>query len=200
MESGLKHTDECPISGKRADALAQVDPRLPTEYVVSALKIMGFFRGSLKEASAEFQKSIGARPTGVLNPLQRVRAIQVAAERNHAASQNRLGVMYVKGIGVPRNFVRAEKWFKLAADQMNAPANFHLSVLYSEGARGVAQDKDKATRFHVRAMAAGFRPSMAEFRKLIDAARYKSGRDEATYREPRFHCSSELKGSACPGE
>jgi TPR repeat protein len=184
MESGLKHTDECPVSSAWSDALSRVDSQLPMAYVVSALRFLGFFRGSLKEASAEFQKSIGETPTGYLNETQKVRAIQAAALRGHAPAQNRLGVMYVKGIGVAKNFVRAEKWFELAADQQSAAANYHLSVIYSEGARGVPQDKDKATRYHVRAMAAGFRPSMREFSRLIESGARKPGGENPASVEP----------------
>jgi hypothetical protein len=198
MESGLKHTDECPVSAAWSDALSRVDSQLPMEYVVSALRLLGFYRGSLKEASAEFQKSIGETPTGHLNEMQKVRAIQAAALRGHAPSQNRLGVMYVKGIGVAKNFVRAEKWFELAADQQSAAANYHLSVIYSEGARGVPQDKDKATRYHVRAMAAGFRPSMREFSRLVNSGARKPGGDTPGGVEPR-PCRGELRGSSCVG-
>ena len=47
----------------------------------------------------------------------------------HAA----LAGMYVPGRGVPENDVEAVKWYRLAAEQGEASAQFALGVMYLEG-------------------------------------------------------------------
>jgi hypothetical protein len=51
-----------------------------------------------------------------------VRWYRAAAEQGHARAQFNLGVMDVKGQGVPVDFAAAAKWWKLAADQRDADA------------------------------------------------------------------------------
>jgi TPR repeat protein len=46
-----------------------------------------------------------------------VKWFQQAAEQNHAAAQNMLGVAYANGHGVPQNSVEAARWYRKAADQ-----------------------------------------------------------------------------------
>jgi TPR repeat protein len=47
--------------------------------------------------------------------------------------------MYAKGQGVVQDDVEAVKWYKLAAAQENAAAQYNLGLMYYKG-RGVAQD------------------------------------------------------------
>ncbi len=42
-----------------------------------------------------------------------------------------MGKLYAYGFGVPQNFRRAIKWYKLSAEQGNADAQFALGMLYS---------------------------------------------------------------------
>jgi len=55
-----------------------------------------------------------------------------AARRGHAQSAELTGVMYRRGIGVPRNFVKARKWLERAAIRGSLEPNFELALLYSE--------------------------------------------------------------------
>ncbi len=38
-----------------------------------------------------------------------------AAEQGHAGAQMRLGVMYIEGIGVPKDYILAYMWLNLSA-------------------------------------------------------------------------------------
>jgi hypothetical protein len=51
--------------------------------------------------------------------------------------------MYYEGKGVPQNHVEAAKWFRLAADQGNADAQYNLGVAYANG-QGVPQNYAEA--------------------------------------------------------
>lgn len=55
-----------------------------------------------------------------------------AARRGHAQSAELTGVMYRRGIGVDRNFVKARKWLERAAIRGSLEPNFELALLYSE--------------------------------------------------------------------
>ena len=52
-------------------------------------------------------------------------------------------MMYKEGKGVTQNFERAFLWFKLAAKQGDAEAQFRLGLMYFEG-QGVTQNYEKA--------------------------------------------------------
>lgn len=70
-------------------------------------------------------------------------------------SQFKLGVMFDRGEeGVAQNYAEAFKWFKLAAENRNADAQFKLGMMYEEG-RGVAQDYAEAVQWYQHAAAQG---------------------------------------------
>ena len=50
-----------------------------------------------------------------------------------------MGVLYAYGEGVPQDFAEASKWYRKAADQGNAKAQYHLGLMYAKG-RSVPQD------------------------------------------------------------
>jgi TPR repeat protein len=78
--------------------------------------------------------------------------------------------MYAHGIGVLRNYVRAESWFKKAADQRFGAALYHLGVLYKVGPDGIHQDLSKANDYMTASALAGFRPTMNQLGDLLALA------------------------------
>ncbi len=89
-----------------------------------------------------------------------MRAVQTAAIRGDAASQNALGVMYAHGIGVITNYVRAEYWFQKG----RGPAQWRRALSswcsLQAGPDGIHQDLSKANDFFTASALAGFRPTM----------------------------------------
>ena len=179
--SGVPYTDECHVDLDHQRALAVAEAGIPPRDVQQALWFLGwstvpFARwaavngGSEFKAIARFQATIGDDPTGRLTAPQIVRLIRAAAERGDAASQNTLGVMYAKGVGVPINYVRAEYWFQKAADQRYAAAMYHLGVLYKAGPAGIKQDLSKANDYFTASALAGFKPTMNQLEQLLAAA------------------------------
>jgi TPR repeat protein len=62
------------------------------------------------------------------------------AEKGDAIAQYKLGSSYLSGSGgVQQDYAEAANWFKLAAVQGLAAAQFDLGYLYQEG-KGVAKD------------------------------------------------------------
>ena len=56
------------------------------------------------------------------------------------------GVFYVNGQGVPKDYGKAAHWFRLAANQGNARAQYSLGLLYYKG-QGVPKDHGKGAHW-----------------------------------------------------
>ena len=66
--------------------------------------------------------------------------------------------MYDKGQGVPQDYKTAVKWYRLAAEQGDADAQYNLGVMYDKG-RGVPQDYKTAVKWYRLAAEQGFAPA-----------------------------------------
>lgn len=64
-----------------------------------------------------------------------------------AKEQFRVGMMYFRGKGVPLNYEEAEKWFRLAAEQGDAFAQYKLGDLYEHGVESTSAREESANRF-----------------------------------------------------
>ena len=53
----------------------------------------------------------------------------IDANQGNVLAQYRIGYMYANGIGVPKNEEEALKWYRLAADQGYASAQFNLGAM-----------------------------------------------------------------------
>jgi len=62
--------------------------------------------------------------------------------------------MYAKGQGVPQDYIKAVKWYRLSADQSEPFAQFSLGLMYFEG-HGVPQDYVMAYKWWSLAAAQG---------------------------------------------
>ena len=71
----------------------------------------------LAEGRAAYQRGDHATAFSELRPL---------AEQGRSAAQNLLGVMYARGQGVAKDEVEAAKWFRKAAVQGDAYAQYAL--------------------------------------------------------------------------
>ena len=65
-------------------------------------------------------------------------------------AQFNLGVMYHIGEGVPRDYVQAMQWYRLAAEQEHIGAQYNLGLMYAKG-QGVSQDHVEAANWYRRA-------------------------------------------------
>ena len=166
--SGVPYTDECYVNLDRQKALVAAATELPRGAVERALNFLGWT--ATAQGVQRFQATLVDAPTGRLTAAESVRAIQSAAIRGDAASQNALGVMYAHGIGVLRNYVRAEYWFKKSADQRYGAALYHLGVLYKAGPDGIHQDLSRANDYMTASALAGFRPTMNQLGDLLAIA------------------------------
>ena len=79
--------------------------------------------------------------------VRRFKATKIKAEEGYEEAQSELGHMYSGGLGVPKNYKKAAKWYRKAAKQGHTLAQFELGEMYS-GGLGVPKDKVKAAKWY----------------------------------------------------
>jgi len=85
-----------------------------------------------------------------------MRLLRPLADRGDPKAQNRIGVMYQRGSGVPPDYTDAVSWFRQAADQGDADAQNNLAFMYLYG-RGVSKDYISAYMWFSLAASGGVR-------------------------------------------
>ena len=77
--------------------------------------------------ASDFATALDAFKRGdVLSALEDFHTL---ADRGNPKAQLKLGLIYAKGQGVPRDLAQAHMWFALAADQGSSPASQNLDLL-----------------------------------------------------------------------
>lgn len=109
-------------------------------------------------AAADFKQGLEAYQSG--NMPAALQAWLPDAEWGDANAQFNVGLVYSKGSEtLPRDYSRAAEWYRKAAGQRMATAQFNLGVLYASG-QGVEKDESKAAALYRQAAEQG----------LVDAA------------------------------
>ena len=73
------------------------------------------------------------------------------AEKGDPTAQYELGVMYQNGEGLPQNYSKAVKWFRMAAEQGDSNAQYSLGLKYSVG-HGIPQNYSEAAKWSLARM------------------------------------------------
>ena len=87
------------------------------------------------------------------------------AQAGDALAQNVLGMAYKYGIGTEQNHAVSLEWFRKAADQEDADAQFNLGRIYGKAtgtyakARAAPQDDVEAVRWYRRSAEQDYRPA-----------------------------------------
>ena len=119
---------------------------LAATVLVFSATLLGWGQDNASEAAAQ------------LTSPDEVSAAVQKAKHGDVQSQNLLGMAYATGSGVPKDEEEAAKWFKKAASQGLAAAQFNLAGLYWEG-HGVWQNAKTAVRWCGAAAAQGYAPA-----------------------------------------
>jgi TPR repeat protein len=61
------------------------------------------------------------------------KVVRKSAEEGDVSAQNRLGLLYDEGTGVPQDYRQAKEWFEKAAKQGHVGAQVNLGTLYLQG-------------------------------------------------------------------
>lgn len=113
--------------------------------------------------SADFQKGIDAVQKG--DHATALKEWKPLAEQGDARAQFRLGQMYHRERGVPRDYKIAVKWYILASEQGHIQAQTNLGVMLTTG-RGVGKSKTGAYKWWSIAASQGHKKA-EELRDMI---------------------------------
>ena len=70
--------------------------------------------------------------------------LRTKAEQGDTVSQFKLGNIYYNGKNVPINYTEALQWYKKAALQGHADAQFNLGLMYDKGHIGIPKNNENA--------------------------------------------------------
>ena len=113
--------------------------------------------------SADYQKGLTAyeerdytTAMNILTPLAENKGVLSIfySKNNVMLAQRKLGWMYYKGLGVPKDNKTAAKWYTLAAKQGNANAQNSLGRMYKNGT-GVPKDNKTSAEWYTLAAEQG---------------------------------------------
>jgi len=71
------------------------------------------------------------------------------------ADQYKLGNVYYRGDGVPKDYAQAVKWYRMAADQGMPESQYMMGVVYDRG-EGLPQDFAEAVAWYRKAAEQGY--------------------------------------------
>ena len=105
------------------------------------LKIISYMNDQLEHGWKHYEDTSQINEREV--ELLQVEKLKKAANKGDASAQYNLGVLHEKGLGVPKDYTEALKWYYKAAEQEFVKAFFGISLIYHNGGYGVSQsDKD----------------------------------------------------------
>ena len=81
-----------------------------------------------------------------IDPAQALEWFRDRAEAGEAWAQTFVGMLYERGVWVRQDFATAQLWYRKAAAQEFAPAEFRMAELFGYG-RGVAVDREASRRW-----------------------------------------------------
>ena len=85
---------------------------------------------------------------------QAVQLLKPLAEKGVPEAQEKIGRLYERGKGLPKNFAQAEYWYRKAAAQGDAAAQARLGFMYYLG-EGVMRDPAQAASWYAKGAAKG---------------------------------------------
>jgi TPR repeat protein len=100
-----------------------------------------------------------------------------------------LGLLYENGRGVPQDYAAAVSWYRKAAEQGNAKAQFHLGLMYAK-VQGVPPDPGIAHMWFNLAAASGDKDAV-KARDIVGARAGRRGAEAG----PRVEAEVLINGS-----
>eukprot|EP00038_Savillea_parva_P027543 m.60144 g.60144 ORF g.60144 m.60144 type:complete len:1587 (-) comp7941_c0_seq1:2023-6783(-) len=106
------------------------------------------------------------------NGLEAVKYLKQAAKDNHVLAKCTLGTIFMSGTtpGVRENPTEGMFWFRSAAEQGNAQAQYTVGVALSMGQHGLPKDPEQAKLYLERAAAQNYAPAVARMQKSMSSA------------------------------
>lgn len=125
------------------------------------------------------------------------------ADKGDAEAQVKLGLIYARGLGVPRDASIAVPWFRKSAEQGNAEGQYCLGVAYDLGDAGVS-DLEQAAIWYRRSAEQGFAKAQYNLGHLLlnggKADQYEEGAAWVLKAAEQDHADAMyLYGNTCGG-
>ena len=133
--------------------------RIALASALSMISLVAPSQAGLKEGIAALERGDFAAAIREFTPL---------AERNRAAAQFYLGVMYANGYGVPQDDAEAVKWYRLGARGDDPRAQYGLGVMFAEGKGGLKRDYARAVDWYHLAAAQGLARAMNDMAVMYE--------------------------------
>ena len=137
------------IGGSSVTKLEEIIMHTRALLAVTLLTIVWF--SSSKPMSSQGRPE-GAREAGKVQ--FDIHSVQELARYGDVKAADWLGWSYMTGTGVSQNYYQAAQWFRQAAEQGFADAEFALGYLYEQG-KGVGRDYRKAVVYYAAAARQG---------------------------------------------
>ncbi|HEY9684554.1 MAG TPA: thioredoxin family protein [Oculatellaceae cyanobacterium] len=135
---------------------------IATTTICTAVSAFGSAAAVASDLSDRKKVAFAAKTSAqLLSPADRnLQQLTQKAESGDAPAQTKLGLMYAKGLGVPKDIKRAVALYEKAAARGCAIAQFRLAVFYENGS-GVQKDLNKAIELYEKSASAGY--AIAQF-------------------------------------
>ena len=117
--------------------------------------------------TSNFEKGLNAYNKGDFATA--LKEWKTLAKQGFTKAQSHLGVMYVNGEGVTKDYKEALRLFTIASEKGDAKAKNGLGVMYDEGT-GVNQDSKEAVKWFKHVAEQGYAQALTDLGKL-----YKEG-------------------------
>jgi TPR repeat protein len=75
-----------------------------------------------------------------------LRLLETLVDQNNPYAERMLGIMYIKGLGVPQDYAMGMRWMRIAADRGLADAQNEVGILFQQG-WGVARNEAEAAKW-----------------------------------------------------
>ena len=100
---------------------------------------------SLNALANDFEEGFHAAEKG--HYQKAIPLLKKAAKEGHSLAHVVLGLMYVNGKGVDKNFKEAFHWFEIAAHKKDPDGQYNLAKLYDKG-QGVKKNTKEAAKWY----------------------------------------------------
>lgn len=97
------------------------------------------FRIGVQHGSAAAQYELGRHYQRANELTKAMTLFEASAEQGYAEAQHALGLMYLSGEGVRKNYSTAARWIQSAAEQGVPVAQFHIGKLMLDGKAQASQ-------------------------------------------------------------
>ncbi len=126
--------------------------------LLGAILIGGFVAGCSEALADDVEDGRAAISAGQYEKAMGL--LSPRAKDGNSVAQNALGVLYLNGWGVTKNYAEALSWFQKASEQGNPRAQFAIGNMYDNG-HGVRKDSAEAANWYRKAAEQSFPPAQS---------------------------------------